>query len=314
MKEEDEPEEEPIEFETASESNALRIASSSNALKRTKAAVSKTAKASERDSGREKFKATLSHDKKTGKLTLKLTTNCVLYDEDGKTSTKADQIRLKGGYEIKDLYPQVAIDWPLMDDAWGSLWKLDFLPNQLMAKVSCEDKANLGLECSDEVDFKKLVKMINDANMVHANEYDFLLFKLQGIDFSKSAVLWAGGINVGTGRVGTDMKTLQNTSLVTPLSPTIVVMLLLDIDGNITAKISANLEKESYRELGVNCQEKSYTGVGGTVEQNKGEANFDLGSYMMNIYVKEWRSKTDSRSSGYTITVKAEGVSQTKGY
>ena len=176
-----------------------------------------------------------------------------------------------------------------------------------MAKFSCEDQVNLGLESSADIDLKKVVKAINDANMLHANEYDFVAFKLQGIDFSKSAILWAGGINVGSGLVQTDMKSLQGTSLAIPFSPSIVVMLLLDVDGNITAKISADLEKKSYRELGVNCQEKGYSGVGGTVEQNRGDANYDLGSHMMNIYAKEWRSKTDSRPSDCTITIKGEG-------
>ena len=253
----------------------------------------------------EKFKVSLTNDKKTGKMKLELSADCVIYDGDGDTGTKNDQVKLNGKYEIRDFYPQMVIDWPLLQG--GSL---DFLPNQIMAKVSCEDEMSLGLDCSAKIDCKKIVKAINDVNMAHSNEYDFALFKIQGVDFSKSAVLWAGGINIGTGQIKVDMKSLQNSSKITPFAPTVVVMILLDVDGNITAQISADITKESYRELGINYQEKGYIGVGGTTQQNKGEENIDLGSHEINIYAKEWRSKTDSRPSGYTVTIEGDGLAE----
>ena len=37
-----------------------------------------------------------------------------------------------------------------------------------MAKFSCEDQVNLGLESSADIDLKKVVKAINDANMTPA--------------------------------------------------------------------------------------------------------------------------------------------------
>lgn len=249
------------------------------------------------------FHVTMDQNKNTGKITLDISGNCIIYDGDGNTSTTSDQIKLSGNYKVKDIYPQVEIDWPILEH-----FTLDFSPNQLMAKISCEDEMKLSLNYSTEVaDFREIVKSINKANMAHANEYDLIFFKIQGIDFNNSAVLWAGGINVGTGTVHTSMESLQYGSLLVPFSPTIVIMLLLDVDGNITAKVSADIDKESYRELGVNYQKKSYVGAGGSVDDNKGEVNIDMGNHMLNVYAKDWRSKTDSRPSGYTVTLEADG-------
>lgn len=312
----------PVSYKTATDSNAeamiatpsnaeVVIATSSNASETGNGAAplslaKKASRAGEESQSRQKFKVSFTNDKKTGKLQLKIDTDCILYDHDKNLKTTGDQLKLSGGYEIKDFYPQMALDWPLLNNP-GSIFKLDFLPNQIMAKVSCEEKISLGLEYTAGVDCKDVVKAINEANMEHLNKYEVAMFKIQGVDFDKSAVLWAGGITIGTGAVGLNMKDIQKQSISAPICPTFVLMVLLDVDGNIRIKSSAEISKESYRELGVNLQEKGYKGVGGTTEDNRGDENFEVGSHMINVYAKEWRSKTDSRPSDFVVELKAEG-------
>ncbi len=173
----------------------------------------------------------------------------IMYDGDGNLSTTNDQIILNGSKEFKNINPELNIDW-----------KLKGLPNALTAKLTYEENTNVKMNYSpktgglDKVVKKMNQKVLGDSvdNKINLELFGFVDQEISGIDLSDRVILAAVGLNTAVGKVSAGYKNIVGESKVIGFSPILMLLVTLDLDGNINFEFIANYDKSEYIEKGVN--------------------------------------------------------------
>ena len=173
----------------------------------------------------------------------------IMYDGDGDLSTTNDQIILNGSKEFKNINPELNIDW-----------KLKGLPNALTAKLTYEENTNVKMNYSpktgglDKVVKKMNQKVLGDSvdNKINLELFGFVDQEISGIDLSDRVILAAVGLNTAVGKVSAGYKNIVGESKVIGFSPILMLLVTLDLDGNINFEFTANYDKSEYIEKGVN--------------------------------------------------------------
>ena len=173
----------------------------------------------------------------------------IMYDGDGDLSTTNDQIILNGSKEFKNINPELNIDW-----------KLKGLPNALTAKLTYEENTNVKMNYSpktgglDKVVKKMNQKVLGDSvdNKINLKLFGFVDQEISGIDLSDRVILAAVGLNTAVGKVSAGYKNIVGESKVIGFSPILMLLVTLDLDGNINFECTANYDKSEYIEKGVN--------------------------------------------------------------
>ena len=173
----------------------------------------------------------------------------IMYDGDGNLNTTNDQIILNGSKEFKNINPELNIDW-----------KLKGLPNALTAKLTYEENTNVKINYSpktgglDKVVKKMNQKVLGDSvdNKINLELFGFVDQEISGIDLSDRVILAAVGLNTAVGKVSAGYKNIVGESKVIGFSPILMLLVTLDLDGNINFEFTANYDKSEYIEKGVN--------------------------------------------------------------
>lgn len=214
--------------------------------------------------------------------------NVILYDEDGKGSTKEDRIVLNGSVGLDDIRPVYGCEW-----SEGSR-----MPQQLISTLEYTEKANVKATFGGKLlDKKDLLKGLSyEDTQLNDDLNSMQVFggiEASGVDLSQSIIIGAIGLQMGSVQVGT-MRTIQNLSCVTKLNPVMVLTLYVDVNGELATTASISYDYACYVKKGVNVQKKNHKGAFGTCEENNhGRINSNIKDYQINIYDTRAKSKSD---------------------
>lgn len=217
--------------------------------------------------------------------------NLILYDGDGNTKTKDDQVLLSGKIGMEKLNPEFGFHWnPSMTD---------LMPKQLKAVVEYEEVIQLEIKMKDGIDTKELIQNMQKAYKQPENKLNFLNIELQGVDWNDTIILAAFGVGVGQKKVCCNIANIQESTkdIKTGLDPMVTIMVLMDIDGNISVTTNLELENRKTVKQGINIQKDGFKGAMGSVAANVGDFNTKVGDYNVNIYNKQDTNTTATLST-----------------
>ncbi len=216
----------------------------------------------------------------------------ILFDQDNDSDTENDQINFNG--EIK--YSNYDVDFGIERNT------ILGLPEQIKAQTSYTYNKNFSLDSPElSLSGEEAVKKLVDKYSITDAKLQFGNFSLMGLELDKTIVLGAVGLNLATGIV-----TTQNGVFSNPLDINAVVLLLLDMNGEMKVSVSIQEEQSSYIEQGINVQKNEFEGSYGTIEENKGTNNKQNGDYWFqttNIEAKSSAEKDQSPSSKKTLSL-----------
>ena len=226
----------------------------------------------------------------------------IMYDEDGNLNTTNDQIILNGSKEFKNINPELNIDW-----------KLKGLPNALTAKLTYEENTNVKMNYSpktgglDKVIKKMNQKVLGDSvdNKINLKLFGFVDQEISGIDLSDRIILAAVGLNTAVGNVSTGYKNIVGESKVIGFSPILMLLVTLDLDGNINFEFTANYDKSEYIEKGVNI----YNNKGSDQINHATEGTVhEIGKEKISFINVDAKSKEElDKNPVSTLTLQGEG-------
>ena len=237
----------------------------------------------------------------------------VIYDYDGdqtrdssgnKRVTENDRITVSGEMGMKNIAAKVGLEWH------PSL--ADILPQQFICKLSYDNVKELKFKAGAGVDMSTLVEQFNKAvTGGFENKTQFMGASIDGVDMKDTIVLGAVGFNVATGfapQVAT-VRTIQSGSVLVPFNPILVVMLVLDINGELRTEVTFDFSSTSYVEKGFNVQKDGFIGGYGSLNSNRGQRSIDLPfNRTLEIYDIEAKSKTELGSKPTTkLKITASG-------
>lgn len=225
--------------------------------------------------------------------------NCVLYDKDGDEKTVKDRIVIDGEFSLTDIHPDFNMDW--------SFLKVNQVKTAVTWNTNNEIKATWGGEMANAQNLVDAMK----GKAGFSNERKVLGVNLSGVDMSQSIVLAAVGINLDSG-VDIDIKSIQDRSIRTIVLPTMLVMLTMDMSGNVNATVVSEYNFHEYNEVGLNIQRKNYNGYEGTFNPsdyasttNLGN-NFDAG--IINLHCASPNDRNKKAVPDMTLTMDANAT------
>ena len=209
----------------------------------------------------------------------------VIFDEDGSDETEDDQIKASFNIGLKNLDPVFGVE---RNGNFG-------IPNQMIAKMSYNQELSYSefIEISKgEDEIKEIVKENNKVSGYNFNgKKEMGSFGISGVTFENSIFIGAIGYNLLTSQVTVNSGAFSN-----PLNVGAVIFLTLDMNGEIKATLTHEYSEVSYVEKGINFQNENFVGSFGTVAQNEGISNANLGDYWFQLYNNAGKSSIDKFS------------------
>lgn len=239
----------------------------------------------------------------------------VLYDHDGKGSTETDRVVVDGELAMKNMALDGAFDWD---------FKLsDMLPQHIMGKFSYTEvrdlKVTLGGDLGDLEDVCKTIRKgisnLEGTNVTHNNRRSVFGMDITGVDMSNTIVIGAVGFNLGTKTFKVNIKNIRDQSIKVPMAPTLVAMILMNMDGSISTTVVGQYTYTSYVEKGFNVQKQGYIGThGSTCAENVGQENYVVsGDRNLNIYDLQAKSATEKNKKPVSeISLTMDGSAEVK--
>ena len=250
--------------------------------------------------------------------------DALLYDKDGDTDTKWDEIKLSGEIGVENVTVDGVFEYHPFKYA-------DVLPKQVGVVAQFTEKRNLKLEIGgtiketdlgktdgitdpDEKDLvkntlklKEVVKDYKKGVAGDSNAAKISRLTLSGVDMDNTIVLAAVGLSL-SGVVGTGYKTISAESKALGLTPIVVIMFCVDFDGNISAKLAFTYDYSCYHAKGLNIQKSDFKGVNSTIAALPKEQTKYFGDYRAEIISVDQSSKTNKAKpyGTYTVTVSGE--------
>ena len=173
------------------------------------------------------------------------------------------------------------------------------LPEQMLAKMTYSEGSKVNPVLEFDATGEEFENFMETANKNHSvtNGRSKSLYglKLSGIDLSRSVVVGAIGLNAATG-----MVTLQSDVFSQPLSVNYVILLILDAEGRLNAKLSIDLNRNAYIEKGINFQKENFIGSYGSTEDNAGTNNDKKFGYWVQTYDVSADSKFEKMKKAST--------------
>ncbi len=202
--------------------------------------------------------------------------NIVLYDNDGLKNTTADQVTLSGNFSIDDLSHNGGIEWH------PDILHLDFLPQQIISKLSGTLNGKMDLNYNASMDTKALVKQLNSG---FDNKKSIWGVSMSGVDpFKDKWVVCVIGLNLlpPSAVIGTS---ISGQAAASTLQPSLIVPVFMDINGNLSASLESSFNFNNSFTKGFNIQKNGYKGSYGSQSSNKSDHHYDIGSnYTLDIY------------------------------
>lgn len=247
----------------------------------------------------------------------------ILFDADGSKDTTNDQFKFGGSILYNNFKVKAGIEWHPNFNPFN----LDLLPQQVMGKYSYTEKINARADWTGKLSLNDIkdsagnkVGLVKAANKLLNNNFEnnkqFMGMTLSGVDMSDSIILGAFGLQISPAGVApvVGIKNAQYSSIFTPLSAILVIMPVVNVNGEISAKIGFTYEYSAYNEKGINMQKKDYVGSFGSLNENKGQTSIDLPfDRSLEIYNVCSKSSADRFSDPtWNITLKGEGEAEEK--
>lgn len=210
----------------------------------------------------------------------------VLYDHDGiKNEVNAalvdyGQVKISGEVGIKNLKHTGGIEWhPSLVP-----WDLQLLPQQVISKTEYTLGGKVQLKSNATISTSNLVKTFNHD---FENNAKFLGLQVSGAGYYDSRVALAVcGLNLVPPSVSVG-NTLNGQKVVSKLSPSLVIVIGLDLDGKLTAEGSIAFGYSNSVCKGFNIQKNGYTGPYGSQNQNRSDKHYKVnGNYTLDVYDK----------------------------
>ncbi len=173
----------------------------------------------------------------TGDFKIGLKNDVVIYDKDGKSETKNDQLRVKGSVALNNMLLKATFKYDEIYD-WDKFY-VDFECDE-MSEISLIGELEEGIDLKDLIDSKG-----ND------NKIDLGYIKIEGIDQSGTLTLASIVFDAATLTIRPDGG--DPTKL--PLA--IIVSLTMDLEGKINTSFTLGYNYAEYLNKGINIQKKS---------------------------------------------------------
>lgn len=255
----------------------------------------------------------------------------ILYDHDGKSNTSWDQLVLGGDIGVENMgvtgafeyHPSVNLN-PLSEE-----FGIDILPQQMGMVLDYTEKRNIKLslggtiggdpfadedEPSGKWSLGDVVKSFKKQfgtgdNTKKQMEVLGLEFDIEGNDMDNTIVLAAVGFNLATltptASASYDQIAISSTYL--GFSPILVFMVCMDLDGNVSAKITYQFSQTSYNARGFNIQQEDFKGTNKKIKKLTPTEELSAAGYEMEIFNVTQASATDKAKSVGTHTITATG-------
>ena len=202
-------------------------------------------------------------------------------DEDGNGATKTDRITVSGKLGVTDLDPKFGLEWHPVKYA-------EALPQQIMCKLDYKVQNQLKVEFGGEVaSLEDAIKKLSEASGTDALKNSIFGYEITGVDYDKTVVLGAFGFDLATRHPVTGtIKTISGKSKSMKITPMLIVVLCMDLDGNIEAKTTLTYTNETSHTRGINVQKQGFTGKYGSSAENRRLADKidEVGNYEIDYY------------------------------
>lgn len=197
----------------------------------------------------------------------------VIYDHDGiknEGSVDYGQVKLSGEVGITNLKYSGGVEWhPNFIP-----WELDLLPQQILSKLEYNFGGSLTVKGDASVSTSNLIEALNDG---FDNKSEFWGMSVSGVSSLKNKwVLGVVGLNLipPNATFGT---TIKGQAAKSTLTPSLILVLFIDIDGNVTVEGAMTFGYETKVEKGFNIQKNGYTGSYGSQNQNRSDKHYNIG-------------------------------------
>ncbi|QNU68623.1 cellulose binding domain-containing protein [Ruminiclostridium herbifermentans] len=200
--------------------------------------------------------------------------DCVIYDNDNDETTKNDQIKLNGKVGLNNLKFDTEIFWkPTLNDV---------LPQWIKCILTYDQITETNIKFNGKYSLKDMFFSGINSNFKFDNkrEFDYNVLSLDinaemtGVDMSDTLILGAIGINTApVSAVIKKVKDISNDTIRIPLKPIIVVMLTMDINGEISCQIGLNYEYSQKYKKGFELRESD----------NKKEYKYEAGTSVYDL-------------------------------
>lgn len=221
-----------------------------------------------------------------------------IYDHDGNSETKNDQISLLAELSLNKLTVDSAVDLNLKKGQVNQLrFAMEFQEETTNGlKFGGDFSENLG---SGTMNMSKALKQFKDAtNLNYKNELKFAnLFKFEGVKMSDSIVLGFVGFKTGNAvdiQYGMSLTKYlaENEKSLKRFSPMVTFMILCDAKGSTNLQGTFSLGSTTDYLTGLNIQKKNYKGKDNkTTDDNKGsqtkEIKIGTTDYVVDVYDKK---------------------------
>ena len=236
------------------------------------------------------------------KLSLSAADDIILYDKDGNKETENDQVLFSADTGLKDIVPDYVMDW---DNG------INKTPDQIRFVMNWTEYGHAGVKFNPGIDMEDLIKEGNQMIMGSATfgSRKLAVMEINGIDYmSKGLILGAAALKLDTRQPVLGANNIQFASQDAPFSVYAVILFTMDINGEVSATVSLNLDKTKVRMAGMNLQKAGYCGNHGTVAENKGDirisADAGKNKYYLDVYDPDFQKNAND---SLKLTVSAEG-------
>ncbi|MCR5526908.1 MAG: carboxypeptidase regulatory-like domain-containing protein [Lachnospiraceae bacterium] len=230
----------------------------------------------------------------------------VLYDRDGDPNgnsendegkTDYDRLTLTGSLGMTDIDPRFGIEWHPIRYA-------EALPQQMMCKLDYKLQKELKVELGSELgSLSDIVENFSKKSGTDNLKYNLFGYEISGVDYGNTIVLGAVGFKlVSKHPVTGTIKSISNESKKIKLDPMVVVLLCMDVEGNIEAKTTFTYTNSTSYTKGINVQKDGFEGKYGSSYENKRLADTytKIGDHDVDIY--------DSKSTAVSkLEIEGEG-------
>lgn len=234
----------------------------------------------------------------------------VIYDHDGKNKTENDRITLGGSYTIKDIDPKLY--W--QDPSFAKI-----LPNQVGFLVDWTEEREFKAEYNfNGLSLEEVVKKFKEKAGSTSNEKDLGKFfgsewKASGVDMDGTIVLAAAGFTLlpFSSLGGGSYDTIASASTFMGLEPILVVMLCMDISGEVSAKVTVSYTKSTYNALGLNVVRQGVKPVDDArLDELAPKISASVNKFDIDVYQAAQVARNNTAIPAGKLTITAEGVAK----
>lgn len=244
----------------------------------------------------------------------------VIYDRDGQKNTEWDQVSVSGGIQIKDLGAEGVFEYHLWDETGFHI-----LPQQIGVLVDYTQTENFKLSVGGKLGSTgsasegrawDLSDMIKDykkdkglsVNSVEGSKFG-IDYTIKGVDMDGTIILAAVGFDLATvSYAGAGYENLVNASK--GFQPILVLMLCLQADGSISAKVGYEYKKTSYNTLGFNAEKEGFQGVNAKIAAQTPAYEQYSGGYHIETFNNSQASATSTAKPVGVHTISAVGKAE----